>query len=136
MSDPTGEATRRKVASARSTRDREEELPAGVLRTTDVQGANGTLAVSTPGGARDDLVKLTFRDGRIVEVATKGANAAQFRSWYESVSGDRDRISELVIGTHPDLLPISDGGEVWLFVTDGTLTAGKTRLIEHGRLHQ
>jgi leucyl aminopeptidase (aminopeptidase T) len=161
----TGDATRRKVATARSTRDREEELPAGVLRTTDVSGASGTLAASLPGGGRDDLITLTFRDGRIVKVATKGAGGAEFQKWYETVGGDRDRISELVIGTHPDLLPIqpsgfmpyygygagiirialgenwesggtlrtSDGSEVWLFITDGTLTSGKTRLIENGQ---
>jgi leucyl aminopeptidase (aminopeptidase T) len=164
----TGEATRSKVATARSTRDREEELPAGVLRTTDVSGANGTLVVSLTGGAPDDLITLTFRDGRVVKVETKGAGGAEFREWYESITGDRDRISELVIGTHPDLVPIqpsgfmpyygygagvvrialgenwesggtlrtSDGSEVWLFVTDGTLTAGKTRLIEQGQLRQ
>jgi leucyl aminopeptidase (aminopeptidase T) len=162
----TGEATRRKVATARSTRDREEELPAGVLRTTDVVGANGTLAVSLQGGAADDLITLTFRDGRVVKVATKGANGAEFGKWYDSLTGDRDRISELVIGTHPDLVPIQpsgfmpyfgygagvirialgdnwesggtlrtgDGSDVWLFVTDGTLTAGKARLIEAGQL--
>lgn len=162
----TGEATRRKIATARSTRDREEELPAGVLRTTDVLGASGTLAISLPGGARDDLITLTFRDGRIVKVKTRGAGGADFSKWYESISGDRDRISELVIGTNPDLVPIqpsgfmpyfgygagviriaigenwesggklrtSDGSEAWLFVTDGTLTAGKARLIEAGQL--
>lgn len=162
----TGEATRRKIATARSTRDREEELPAGVLRTTDVLGASGTLAISLPGGARDDLITLTFRDGRIVKVKTRGAGGADFSKWYESISGDRDRISELVIGTNPDLVPIqpsgfmpyfgygagviriaigenwesggklrtSDRSEAWLFVTDGTLTAGKARLIEAGQL--
>jgi len=162
----TGEATRSKVATARSTRDREEELPAGVLRTTDVQGANGTLAVKLQGGAPDDLITFTFRDGRIVRVATKGANGAEFSKWYDSLTGDRDRISELVIGTNPDLVPIQpsgfmpyygygagvirialgdnwesggklrtgDGNDVWLFVTDGTLTAGKKRIIESGQM--
>jgi leucyl aminopeptidase (aminopeptidase T) len=162
----TGEATRRKVANARSTRDREEELPAGVLRTTDVVGANGTLVALLPTGVRDDLVTLTFREGRVVKVATKGEGAAEFSKWYESVTGDRDRISELVIGVNPDLLPIqpsgfmpyygygagviriaigenwesggklrtSDGSEFWLFVTDGTLTVGKTNLIERAQL--
>jgi hypothetical protein len=33
-------------------------------------------------------------------------------------------------------LRTSDGSEVWLFVTDGTLTAGKTRLIEQGLVRQ
>ena len=162
----TGEATRRKIATARSTRDREEELPAGVLRTTDVLGANGTLAVSLLGGTRDDLITVKFRDGLIVKVTTKGAGGAEFSKWYDSISGDRDRISELVIGTNPDLVPIqpsgfmpyygygagviriaigenwesggklrtSNGSEAWLFVTDGTLTAGKARLIEAGQL--
>jgi leucyl aminopeptidase (aminopeptidase T) len=162
----TGEATRRKVANARSTRDREEELPAGVLRTTDVLDASGTLAVSLEGGAPDDLITFTFRDGRIVNLTTQGANGAEFAKWYDSLSGDRDRISELVIGTNPDLVPIQpsgfmpyygygegvirialgdnwesggklrtgDGSDVWLFITDGTLVAGKMRLIEAGRL--
>jgi hypothetical protein len=39
-------------------------------------------------------------------VATKGAGGAEFDEWYQSVGGDRDRISELVIGTNPDLVPI------------------------------
>jgi hypothetical protein len=162
----TGEATRRKVATARSTRDREEELPAGVLRTTNVLGANGTLAVPVPGGAHDDLITLQFRDGHIVKVTTRGPGGAEFSKWYDSISGNRDQISELVIGTHPDLVPIqpsgfmpyygygagviriaigenwesggklrtSDGSEAWLFVTDGTLAAGKVRLIEGGQL--
>jgi len=162
----TGEATRHKVANARSTRDREEELPAGVLRTTDVLDANGTLAVSFEGGAPDDLATFTFREGRIVKVATRGAGGAEFGKWYESLTGDRDRISELVIGTNPDLVPVQpsgfmpyygygagvirialgdnwesggklrtgDGTDIWLFITDGTLVAGKTRLIEAGQL--
>ena len=164
----TGEATLRKVAGARSTRDREEELPAGVLRTTQVVGASGTLVVNDPEGAKDDLVTLTFRDGRIVKVATRGPGGEAFGKWYESVTGDRDKISELVIGTNPDLVPIqpsgfmpyygygagvirvsigenwesggslrtSDNNEIWLFITDGTLTAGKKRLIENGKLVQ
>jgi hypothetical protein len=32
-------------------------------------------------------------------------------------------------------LRTSDGSDMWLFVTDGTLSAGKTRLIEQGQLH-
>jgi len=114
-------------------------------------------------GERRDIV---FRDGRIVKVATKGANGAEFSKWYDSLTGDRDRISELVIGTNPDLVPIQpsgfmpyygygagvirialgdnwesggklrtgDGSDVWLFVTDGTLTAGKKRIIESGQM--
>jgi hypothetical protein len=33
-------------------------------------------------------------------------------------------------------LRTGDGSEVWLFVTDGTLTAGKTRLVVDGRFPQ
>ncbi|MGH8265293.1 MAG: hypothetical protein ACRET4_17595, partial [Steroidobacteraceae bacterium] len=50
----TGEASRAKVANARSVRDREEELPAGVLRTTAVVETTGRLVANIFSGSKED----------------------------------------------------------------------------------
>lgn len=162
----TGAATREKVAGARSVRDREEELPAAVLRTTAVMNANGKLVAGVFDSAAADGVALTFRNGRIVKVEPRGSSGEVFDKWYKSVSGDRDRISELVIGANPYLTPIlpsgfmpyygygagivriaigdnwesggtlrtSDSADQWLFVTDGSLTAGSVTIVRNGAL--
>jgi hypothetical protein len=162
----TGEASRAKTANARSVRDREEELPGGVLRTVDVTSVEGTLVANIFSGSSMDAVTLTFREGRVVKVAG-GTEAGQaFAKWFDAVTGDKDRVSELVIGTNPELQPIqpsgfmpyygygagivriavgdnwesggplrtSDHRDWWLFVTDGTLTAGGRDLIRNGSL--
>lgn len=162
----TGEASREKVANARSVRDREEELPGGVLRTTAVVGASGTLVASVFSASKSDTVALTFRDGRIVKVEPHGEAGEAFAKWYASATGDRDKVSELVIGTNPNLVPIQPSGfmpyygygagivriaigdnwesggalrtgdhqDWWLFVTDGTLTAGSNPVVTSGTL--
>ncbi len=106
----TGEASRGKVANARSVRDREEELPGGVLRTTAVVEASGTLVATVFGGSKADTVAVTFRDGRIVKVEPHGGGGDAFAKWYASATGDRDKVSELVIGTNPNLVPIQPSG--------------------------
>jgi hypothetical protein len=105
----TGEASRAKVATARSVRDREEELPAGVLRTTAVSGANGKLVATVFSASKTDAVEVTFRQGVIVNVEPRGGNGNEFAKWFRETKGDRDRVSELVIGTNP-LLPILPSG--------------------------
>lgn len=162
----TGAATREKAAAARSVRDREEELPAGVLRTTAVMNANGKLVAGVFDSAAADGVVLTFRNGRIVKVEPHGSTGESFEKWYKTVTGDRDRISELVIGVNPYLTPIqpsgfmpyygygagivriaigdnwesggslrtSDAADKWLFVTDGTLTAGSVPIVRNGAI--
>jgi leucyl aminopeptidase (aminopeptidase T) len=106
----TGEASRQKVATARSVRDREEELPAGVLRTTDVADVEGKLVATVFSASKDDAVTVTFRNGRIVKVEPHGGAGAEFAKWYDGVTGDRDKVSELVIGANPNLTPIQPSG--------------------------
>jgi len=106
----TGDASRAKVASARSTRDREEELPAGVLRTTYVREASGVLVATFTGSAKAGSVRLTFRDGRITDVKSLGGYGDDFVKWYADVKGDRDGVGELVIGTNAELQPILPSG--------------------------
>jgi hypothetical protein len=162
----TGDASRAKVARARSTRDREEELPAGALRTTDLRDAEGTLVATTIGGTRAGTVRVTFRGGRVASLAGDGPGGGFIARGHEGAGGDRDLPSELVIGVNDELRPVLPSGympyygygagivriaigdnwesggrnrtrdhwEAWLFVTDGTLTAGSATLIRDGRL--
>jgi hypothetical protein len=106
----TGEASRAKVANARSVRDREEELPAGVLRTTAVVETTGTLIAKIFSGSKEDGVAVTFRDGRIVKIEPRSKAGQAFAKWFDGVTGDRDKVSELVIGTNPNLTPIQPSG--------------------------
>lgn len=106
----TGKASRAKVARARSVRDREEELPAGVLRTTAVVGASGRLVARLLFGGSEDGVDVTFRAGRIVKIEPRGEAGKMVANWFATVTGDRDQISELVIGTNPSLTPILPSG--------------------------
>lgn len=106
----TGEASRAKVANARSVRDREEELPAGVLRTTAVVEANGKLVATVFSGSKKDSVAVTFRDGRIVKIEPRTEAGKAFADWFAGASGDRDKVSEFVIGTNPNLTPIQPSG--------------------------
>lgn len=106
----TGEASRAKVANAHSVRDREEELPAGVLRTTAVAEPNGRLVATVFSGSKKDSVALTFRGGRVVKIEPRSEAGEAFAKWFAGAGGDRDRISELVIGTNPDLTPIQPSG--------------------------
>lgn len=105
-----GEASRLKTADARSTRDREEEIPAGALRTTDVVGTRGLLIATLPQSTLAGAVAVTFRDGRAVDFAARGGKGADTVKEYREMSGDRDRVSELVIGTNPALAPILPSG--------------------------
>jgi hypothetical protein len=106
----TGEATRAKVAEARSTRDREEELPAGVLRTTDLRDLEGTLVATTIQGTRAGTVRVTFQGGRVASVQGSGPAGEWMQGEYVKATGDRDRPAELVIGVNPVLLPILPSG--------------------------
>ena len=106
----TGEASREKISNARSVRDREEELPAGVLRTTAVADADGKLVATVFSASKSDTVAVTFRHGRIVNIESRGGNGDAFAKWYKDATGDRDKISELVIGVNPFLAPIQPSG--------------------------
>ncbi|HKP29354.1 MAG TPA: hypothetical protein VJU15_08115 [Gemmatimonadales bacterium] len=162
----TGSATKQKTASARTTRDREEELPAGVLRTTDLRDAEGLLVATTIEGTKSGTVRLTFRAGRVVAIAGGGPAGQGLAESYGRATGDKDKPGELVVGFNSELLPILPSGfmpyygygagiiriaigdnwesggsnragdhwEQWLFVVDGTLTAGDRVLVRDGKL--
>src|SRR5207245_2358619 len=85
----TGDASRAKVASARSVRDREEELPAGVLRTTDLVRAEGSITGHTSFDTRSPVLSATFRNGRVTRLESRRGAAAAVRSW-EAARGDKD----------------------------------------------
>jgi leucyl aminopeptidase (aminopeptidase T) len=104
----TGDASKEKARNPLSTRDREEEIPSGDIRTTGVTAANGKLVAIVNGEDKTDTATLTFRDGRLVRVEPMGKNADAFAKWYNETSGDKDRIGELVIGNNPYLVPVAE----------------------------
>jgi hypothetical protein len=120
----TGDAGPDKARNPASTRDREEEIPSSVLRTTGVVGTTGKLVATVFSSLKKDTVVLTFRDGRIVKVEPKGGNGDEFAKWFDKTSGDRDRVSELVIGTNPKMAAVLPSG----FMPDLGYGAGVVRL--------
>ena len=64
-------ASKGKARNPLSTRDREQEIPSGDIRTTGVTGASGKL-VGALNGSPGDIATLTFKDGRLVKVEPKG----------------------------------------------------------------
>lgn len=106
----TGLATRAKVAAARTTRDREEELPAGVLRTTDLRDMEGTLVATTIQGTKAGTVHVTFTAGRVTHLEGSGSAGKWLTAAFAGASGDKDRPAELVIGFNPELLPLLPSG--------------------------
>lgn len=106
----TGLATRMKVSTGRTTRDREEELPAGVIRTTDIQNVEGRLVATTIQGTRAGTVSVTFSGGRVTGIEGEGVAGRWLAGAFAGASGDRDKPAELVIGFNPALLPILPSG--------------------------
>ena len=160
----TGAATKEKVQGARSVRDREEELPASVLRTTDLTEARGTFTGYLSFDTRSGLARATFRDGRVTNLESRQGPDAEVRAW-RSASGDKDRPGEFVIGTNPALTPVlksgympyygygagvvrlaigdnwesgghnrSSNGELLLFLPGATLSVDGTDLIRNGEI--
>ena len=160
----TGLATKEKVTDARSIRDREEELPASVLRTTDLRDAEGTFIGYVSFDTRAGLAKATFKGGRVTGLESLRGADAEVRAW-QRATGARDRPGEFVIGTNPALAPVlksgympyygygagvvrlaigdnwesgghnrSSNGEFLMFLPGATVTAGDNTLIEAGAL--
>jgi hypothetical protein len=160
----TGEATKEKVRDARSVRDREEELPASVLRTTDIENAQGTFVGYVSFDTRSGLARATFKDGKVIALESLHGADAQVESWRKA-SGAKDRPGEFVISTNPALAAVlksgympyygygagvvrlaigddwesggpnrSSNGEFLLFLPGATLTAGTKTLITAGAL--
>jgi hypothetical protein len=160
----TGEATREKVRDARSVRDREEELPASVLRTTEIGEAQGTFVGYTSFDTRSGLVRAGFKDGKVTALESLGGPKEQVEAWNKA-TGAKDRPGEFVISTNPALAAVlpsgympyygygagvvrlaigdnwesggtnrSSNGELLLFLPGATLTAGPKTLITAGAL--
>jgi len=160
----TGEATKEKVQGARSVRDREEELPASVLRTTDLADARGTFTGYLNFDTRSGLARATFRDGRVTDLQAVQGPDAQVSAW-RSASGDKDKPGEFVISTNPALTAVlksgylpyygygagvvrlalgdnwesggrnrSSNGELLLFLPGATLSVDGTDLIRSGQI--
>jgi leucyl aminopeptidase (aminopeptidase T) len=157
-----GRMDRARAAQARSVRDRQMELPAGALRfIPDVDSAEGVLAVPRWGGGED--VRFEFRKGRVVSVTARTAQDRVLEAWKRE-TGDKDRVAELVIGMNPKLPATGPGGrlpyygygagvlrvalgdnwesggtnrssmEAWFYITDATIEADDTVLVQAGRL--
>ncbi len=168
-----GDASPEKAARATCARDREEELPCGNVRV--IPTPHSVSGVLRPGdrwgslAAAIDLdpyladLALMYRGGRLVEIQA-GARTDDLRRCWATLSGDADRFSELIFGTHPGL-PTPEGARIpaywgsgagvlryhlgantesggsfvsnlsaFLFSTDATLVANGTVLIRDGRL--
>jgi leucyl aminopeptidase (aminopeptidase T) len=113
-----GDASKAKVAAARSPRDREEEIPCGALRTIPLpDSVEGVLALRRRFGYPamgygldidrwlDQGLRFHFEKGRIRRVETDGDQAGLDRAWADE-TGDKDRLGELVLGCNPLLSPI------------------------------
>ena len=160
----TGEATKEKVRDASSVRDREEELPASVLRTTDLADAEGTFTGYLSFDTRSTLASATLSGGRVTELKALRGPDVEVAAW-KSAKGDKDKPGEFVIGTNPALTPVlksgfmpyygygagvvrlaigdnwesggrnrSSNGELLLFLPGATLSVGGRDLIRNGEI--
>lgn len=126
-----GDASPEKVARASCARDREEELPAGAVRTLPIaDSVEGVIryrrgqGVAGRGldwsGFTNDL-ELRFRAGHLVELTAGDKTEALQTAWYAH-TGDKDRVSEVVFGANP-LLPVTLPGSrmpvYWAFGAGG-----------------
>lgn len=160
----TGDASKAKVAPGRSVRDREEELPASVFRTTDISAAAGTIVGYSSFDTRAPMLQVTFAGGRVSKFESKRGAEAIVTSWTKA-TGDKAVPGELVIGANPELptllpsgfmpyygygagvvrLAIGDNwesggrnrssnGEVLIFIPDATVTVNGRTVVKDGKL--
>lgn len=155
-----------------SARDREEELPAGGIRTVDVSEAEGRLIVpyeTYPAWTGPYVGQLSFEldHDRITAISSEFHDDRTQATWARE-TGQKDRIGELVVGTNPKLRPLPGYEEIravsyfgfgagvirfsmgnnlesggtndtsffhnWCFLTDATVKANGTLIIEDGNL--
>lgn len=105
----TGDASPAKVKDARSVRDREEELPGGVLRTTDLRAASGTLVGYAGFSTAGPILAATLKDGRVMALESRRGADEIVKRWNEA-TGDKALPAELVISTNPALQAVMPGG--------------------------
>jgi hypothetical protein len=160
----TGDASPAKVKDAKSVRDREEELPGGVLRTTDLRGASGTLVGYALFSTSAPILAATIKDGRVTAIESRRGAEEIVKRWNEA-AGDKALPGELVISTNPALEAVMSGGfmpyygygagivriaigdnwesggtnrspqgETLFFMDDATLAANGKTLVKDGKL--
>jgi hypothetical protein len=159
----TGSASREKVSGARSVRDREEELPASVLRTTDLRDMDGTFVGYASFDTRSPLLRATFAHSRIIRLESARDGDDLLARW-RVATGDKDVPGEFVVSTNPELAAVlpsgfmpyygygagvvrlavgdnwesggknrSSNGELLMFLPGATVTAAGRTLIDSGR---
>jgi hypothetical protein len=87
-----------------SARDREVELPAGAIRTVDIERTEGVL-VTPPesfAGRQVGQVRLEFAENRITKLTSEHHGAWLEATW-RTHAGDRDRFGEFNVGVNPKL---------------------------------
>jgi hypothetical protein len=160
----TGLASREKVSGARSVRDREEELPASVLRTTDMRDMDGTFVGYVSFDTRSTLLRATFAHNKMVRLQSVRGGDDVLVKWRAAI-GDKNIPGEFVVSTNPKLAAVlpsgfmpyygygagvvrlsvgdnwesggknrSSNGELLMFLPGATVTAAGRTLIESGQL--
>jgi hypothetical protein len=158
----TGDASAAKVANARSVRDREEELPASVFRTTDISSATGVFVGYASFDTGSPLLKATFVNGKVTHLESVRGAEEIVSSW-KAASGAKDLPGEFIVGTNPELAPVlpsgfmpyfgygagvirlaigdnwesgganrSSNGEVLMFLLGATVEAGDIAIVTNG----
>ena len=107
-----GNASREFIAkNARpgSARDREVELPCGLVRTIDIRNPRGRLIVADQQyrGRFVGTMRYEFSGGRLSELGAERHEDWVRRCWREEETGAKDQAAELNIGTNPELKPIA-----------------------------
>jgi len=105
----TGDVSLAKVASARTIRDREEELPASVYRTTALTDVEGRAVGYASFDTRGPILDAIFAGNRVSRLVSARGGEALVASW-QSRSGDKAVPSEFVIGTNPALPAVLPSG--------------------------
>ena len=145
-------------------RDREEELPASVLRTTAITGATGTFIGYASFDTRSPILKATLANGKVTRLESVRDGDDLVKAW-TAASGAKDLPGEFVVGTNPELKGVlpsgympyygygagvvrlaigdnwesggtnrSSNGEQLMFLPGATVEAGAVTLIDGGEL--
>ncbi len=105
----TGDISRAKVADAHTVRDREEELPASVFRTTALTDVEGRAIGYASFDTRGPILDATFAGNRVTRLVSARDGDGLVASW-QSRAGDKAVPSEFVIGTNPALPAVLPSG--------------------------
>lgn len=143
-----GDASRERMASLTSGRDREEELPAGSFRLLpEPDSARGVVVIPAVKDGESPYLgrgfdcghfaakglRFIYEGGRVTSVNTGGDQRALDAAW-AAETGDKDRIGEMIIGCNPLLRPVPGSsfhpqygfgdGVVRLILGDNVLSGG------------